>query len=722
LAIPESEAWPETAETPGPWPPAFDVSRHWCFIKLKPSSEPLRALVEPFLWTWQFDAVDPRRAELQSSWVGKLLDEKATLHDLLDATQARYRGELRQPEPPAFLVYIDQGEELFARAGERERRRFSEILAQDLGDPRLRAMISMRADFFGDLQKDEPLYGVHRLVNVPPLRDAQLREVVSRPAALLSARFEPEGLAADIARRAAEESAKDAGALPLLSYLLDDMWAAMVERGDGKLRLPRAAADIGAVLVDRADAFFAAHPNAEDKLRRIFTLRLATVREGEEPTRRRAPLSEFTNEEWRLVTELADHPNRLLVTATSEAGQTYAEVAHEAIFWRWDKLRQWTAAEREFLAWRTGLEAARRAWQDTPDSSKSEALLMGAPLAQAQSWLAKRREDLSGVDQDFIDQGTQRERKARARARHLQAFVYTLLIGIILGLIGVIEEAYVREQVNWYWTMRPYRVANFDYHVLEPDAEQALKPGDHFRECAKDCPEMVVVSAGEFMMGSPVTEKGRFSNEDDGNGRQHKVTIARPFAASKFDVTFADWDACVSVGGCPQASEARMGRGSRPVIYVSWSDAQAYVAWLSRMTGKPYRLLTEAEWEYAARAGRQTAYFWGDKVGKSDANCCHTENWHGFTSPVGSFKPNAFGLFDMAGNVWQWVQDCYHDNYNGAPANGSAWTAGDCSRRVVRGGSWQSDPEVIRSADRGWDSTDDRRNDLGFRVGRTLIP
>jgi formylglycine-generating enzyme required for sulfatase activity len=718
------QAWPETAGTSGPWPRAFTASRQWCFLKLKPGSEPLRALVEPFLWTWQFDAVNPTRAELQSSWVCKLLDEKVTLRDLLDATQARYRDELHQPEPPAFLIYIDQGEELFARSAERERRRFSEILAQDLGDPRLRAMISMRADFFGDLQKDEPLYGVHRLINVPPLRDAQLREVVSRPAALLSARFEPEELAADIARRAAAESAKDAGALPLLSYLLDDMWAAMVMRGDGKLRLPRVAADIGAVLVDRADAFFAAYPNAEDKLRRIFTLRLATVREGEEPTRRRAPRSEFTDEEWRLVTELADHPNRLLVTATSEAGQTYAEVAHEAIFWRWDKLRQWIAAEREFLAWRTGLEAARRAWQATPDSSKSEALLMGAALTQAQSWLAKRREDLSGGDQDFIDQGAKRERKARARARHLQAFVYVLLIGIILGLIGVINEAYVRQLANWYWTVRPYRIANFDRYVLEPAAERALKPGESFRECAKDCPEMIVVSAGAFMMGSPVTEKGRYGNEDDGNGRQHKITIARPFAVSKFDVRFDDWDACVLLGGCPQASDGGWGRGTRPVINVSLDEAKAYAAWLSWMTGKTYRLLTEAEWEYAARAGGQKAYFWGDKIGKENANCgdCGSQWDNHQTSPVGSFKPNAFGLYDMAGNVFQWVEDCYHENYSGAPTDGSAWTAGDCKFRVLRGGSWENDPQDVRSASRGRNSADGRNDGLGFRVGRTLTP
>jgi hypothetical protein len=160
------------------------------------------------------------------------------------------------------------------RAEEGERRRFSKILAQGVGDPRLRAMMSMRADFFGDLQKDEPLYTVHRLINVPPLREAQLREVVGKPAALLSARFEDPGLADSLARRTAEESAKDAGGLPLLSYLLDEMWTRMVQQGDGVLRLPAQAIELGAVLVDRANAFLASHPGSEEGLRRICTLKL----------------------------------------------------------------------------------------------------------------------------------------------------------------------------------------------------------------------------------------------------------------------------------------------------------------------------------------------------------------------------------------------------------------------------------------------------------------
>jgi formylglycine-generating enzyme required for sulfatase activity len=721
LAALKRQAWPEEARTPNAWPAAFDDSRQWCFLTLKPGTDPLKALVESFLDTWQFAATDPERVTRHHGWMEAFHGGKATLPDLIDATERR-RKELDQPKPPGFFLYVDQGEELYVRAEEGQRRRFSELLAQALPDPRLHIMMSMRSDFLGHLQNDKPLFKVRQHIDVPPLDEQELREIISRPAELLSARFETDGLVDIISRRTAEDAVKDVGALPLLSYTLDDMWTQMVRRGDGTLRLPIQSFELGGVLVDRANRFLETHPGGEDALRRVLTLRLATVREDGEPTRRRAARAEFSDQEWRLVSELANYPNRLLVTVTTETGEIFAEVAHEAVFRRWQKLRDWIATEREFLAWRTGLEAARRAWQAAPGSSKTDALLMGAALTQAQSWLAKRREDLSAVDRDFIDQGAQRERKVRARARRVQALVYVLLVGIILGLIGVINEAYVKEEVNWYWTMRPYRVANIDPYVLKPEAERALKPGDWFRECAKDCPEMVVVPAGEFMMGSPRGETGRYANEDP----QHRVTIAGPFAVSTFELTFADWDACVSVGGCPQegrAGDGGWGRSTQPVIYVSWDDAQAYVAWLSRMTGKAYRLLTEAEWEYAARAGKTTAYSWGDEIGKNNASCsgCGSQWDARQTAPVGSFAANAFGLHDMHGNVWEWVEDCYHDNYDGAPTDGLAWTSGDCKTRVVRGGSWSGDPRSLRAADRLRITSDLRSNSLGFRVGRTLF-
>jgi hypothetical protein len=420
---------------------------------------------------------------------------------------------------------------LYVRAEERQHRRFSEVIAQGVADPRLYTLMSMRSDFLGELQKDEQLYKVHLQINVPPLREAELREVVSRPAELLSARFESESLVDIITRRTAEDSVKDVGALPLLSYTLDDMWTKMVERGDGTLRLPAQSFELGGVLVDRANKFLAGHPGAEAALRRVLTLRCATVREDSEPTLRRAVRAEFSEEEWRLVSELANYPNRLLVTVTPDGvGETYAEVAHEAIFQRWDKLRGWIAAEREFLAWRSGLEAARRTWQQTPDSSKHEALLMGAALAQAQSWLAKRAEDMPRLDREYIALGIERERKERGQKRRVQAIVYVLLVGIVVALVGWINHGYVKEQWNWFTTIRPYRIANVDPYVLKPGAERMLKPLASFRECAKDCPEMIVIPADEFTMGSPASEQViRF-------GPQHKVTIAKRRVQVRCDV------------------------------------------------------------------------------------------------------------------------------------------------------------------------------------------
>jgi formylglycine-generating enzyme required for sulfatase activity len=220
-------------------------------------------------------------------------------------------------------------------------------------------------------------------------------------------------------------------------------------------------------------------------------------------------------------------------------------------------------------------------------------------------------------------------------------------------------------------------------------------------------------------MGSPETEKDRFDNE----GPQHHVTFAEPFAISKFEITFEQWDACARVGGCVQASDGGGARGMQPVINVNWYDAQQYVAWFSKMTGRTYRLPSEAEWEYAARAGSKKAYSWGDDFGKNKADCKGCGSRWDFKSPapVGSFEANAFGLYDMNGNVWEWCQDKWHPDYQGAPQNGSVWQGGDASLRVLRGGSWGYDPRFLRSAIRVGSHPDVRNYDVGFRVARTLL-
>jgi formylglycine-generating enzyme required for sulfatase activity len=443
-----------------------------------------------------------------------------------------------------------------------------------------------------------------------------------------------------------------------------------------------------------------------------------TVREDGEPTRRRALRSEFSDEEWRLVSELADHPNRLLVTATSEAGETYAEVAHETIFRSWEKLKEWINAEREFLVWRGSLEAASRAWQGTPVKLKRDALLMGLSLAQAGIWLKNRAKDISEVDRNFIILSRKAVRRSVRRENYAR---FLLLFALpLLGAVGygILDAARVW---NRYFVERPYSATQVQPYLLTAEREQSLKPGESFKECAKDCPEMIVVPGGSFMMGSPVNERGHQPTEEP----YHAVSIARPFAVSKFEVTVGDWRACVKThGGCSETYEFLDGRDP---ITGTWEDAKSYVAWFRRVTGKPYRLLTEAEYEFATRAGTQTAYPWGDAIGLNNANCngCGGQRYNGQFAPVGSFPPNNFGLYDMVGNTWEWVEDCYTENYVNAPKTGAEGDSDLCllggkysNRRVLRGGAYTSDPEGIRSASRSGDFTDSGNN--GFRFGRTL--
>ena len=296
--------------------------------------------------------------------------------------------------------------------------------------------------------------------------------------------------------------------------------------------------------------------------------------------------------------------------------------------------------------------------------------------------------------------------------------VGTLAFAVATGLFGWLNHTYLTEEWHWYAVMRPDMQTQVGPYVLTAAKERALKPGNSFKECASECPEMIAVPAGTFLMGSPAGERQSFEEP------QHQVTILKPFAVSKFEVTFAEWDACAAYGDCdPHISDSGFGRGRQPVINVAWADAEHYAAWLSKVTGKSYRLLSEAEYEYVARAGTHTAYPWGDDIGKNNANCngCGSQ-WDDMqTAPVGSFAPNRFGLYDMVGNVYEWVEDCLHADYRGAPADGSPWIAGgSCNGHMIRGGSWADDPIDLRSASRPWSPDALRRNFIGFRVARSL--
>jgi len=310
------------------------------------------------------------------------------------------------------------------------------------------------------------------------------------------------------------------------------------------------------------------------------------------------------------------------------------------------------------------------------------------------------------------------------RTRRIKLAIYSLSISVIIGVAGWANEERIMAFKRAWTITDPFMRLRVRPFVLTAATEQTLRAGQTFRECAveretDDCPEMVVLPVGSFMMGASSDAAPGVSELP-----RHRVVIAKPFAASKFEITFDEWDTCVETGDCdPRISDSGRGRGSRPVINVSWYDAQTYVEWLSKMTGRTYRLLTESEYEYAARGGTRTIYPWGEDVGHGNANCdgCGSK-WDNLeTAPVGSFAPNRFGLYDMVGNVWKWVEDCFHDDYDNAPDDGSAWLkGGNCDSRVVRGGSWGLAPTTVRSSNRDANIAVGRSYSLSFRVARTI--
>lgn len=289
------------------------------------------------------------------------------------------------------------------------------------------------------------------------------------------------------------------------------------------------------------------------------------------------------------------------------------------------------------------------------------------------------------------------------------------------GGTGFVYGSLIQDKVGWEKAQVAVVVPRPSTLPAKPEAKPAvgvyMTPGKVFRDCA-DCPEMVVVPAGSFRMGDL---SGGWENSEK---PIHTVTIPRPFAVGKYELTQAEWQAVMG------SNPSRL-KGSRaPVEQVSWDDAKEFVRRLSTKTGKTYRLPSEAEWEYVARAGSSTKYPWGDTASHEYANygtdnCCDglaqgRDQWK-YASPVGRFAANGFGLHDLHGNMWEWVEDCQHANYHGAPTNGSAWTTGmRCGQRVLRGGSWDSGPWVARSAFRYSRSTGDRFDSNGFRVARDL--
>lgn len=647
-------------------------------------------------------------------------------------TRSLAAEDARPPARPSMLIAIDQGEELFAAEDAAESERFIAILGHLLAHPPdgldPYAVITIRADSVNPLLQRVPKLGIDtpqpRLL--PPLSLSAYRDVITRPAAVYARRvarldIEPALVETLIAK------STGADALPLLAYTLQRLFD--LHHKDQRLTVADYEAmrgiegAIDGALAEAQKAAGAA--GSQDNLRRLLIPALATWDPAANAAKRLVPNEvDVIGGDRAMLAPLA---NALVEKRLLTRGAGTLEVAHEALLRR-PLIDGWLQAQKDALKLRDDVLREVKEW--VGGGRHADGLVRRGERLQTASALAASEDFKSALApaSDYLKACRKLERSARSRARWTQAAIYTLLLGVIGGMAARMNEDKLKSFYTWATVFRGHQLAAADL--------AAKKPGDAFIECVKTfsadrtdgkqipvhCPEMVVVPAGSYKMG--------------GKDSKRVVTIAQPFAVSRFSITFDQWDACVAGGGCEhnsRPSDQTWGRGSRPAINVDWRDANTYVAWLNRMAGiDAYRLLSEAEWEYAARGvtnpeAPHLNYPWGEDIGKGNANCngCGSQWDNRQTAPVGSFKANAFGLYDMHGNVWQWVEDCHAVELDGAPTDGTASKEAckdDTSSRVVRGGSWYNYPADLRSLFRDGYSPTSRVNDFGFRVARVLSP
>lgn len=681
------------------------------------------------------------RDRLLDAWSKAARDEKGeltpeglfALDNAIDA-EGKMLREAAGRAGATILISDDQAEEM-ARADGKSAEALADYLRVALATTRSpwQLAFTIRTDSFPELQ-------AHRRFQNLEARGYDLRaipvfyfdNVIEEPAKRYGVSVD--NLLVD----ALMEDAPKEDALPLLAFALQRLWQQYAASGSLTKAHYDKVGGLQGLIEDAAErAMRGIEPEQDvplpsapapkyqtDLAASAFVPALVEINDQGAIIRHIANWSNFSEEQQELLKRF---DRWRLVVRKGEAGGGTVEVAHEALFRTWKRLDQdWLEPERARLEALRALQVDASNWER---NGKNAGFLnhRAARLAEARrlsenTGYAKR---LAERDFVYLAACQAAEQAATARARHVRMLVAGLAALLALSGAGLVYREPIRQYAlgQYRWRM----VMGSSVLTAGEEKEKAAKPGPDsaFAECKKGCPVMIVIPACKspdckFEMGSPENDPERYETERP----RHPVTIAKPFAVSKFDVTFGEWDACVAAAACPKLSEP-WGGGQMPAVNVSWDEAKQYAGWLSWLTGKEYRLLTEAEWEYAARAGTTTRYFWGDDVGKNNANCdgCGSQ-WDGEqTALVGSFAANKFGLYDMAGNVWQWVEDVWHDNYQGAPKDGSAWVeGGDPSRRAVRGGSWSYGPHDLRAAGRTGASSDYRYNTLGFRVARTLTP
>lgn len=614
-------------------------------------------------------------------------------------TAASRTARLADIAEARVVVVVDQLEEIFTDDSLTQPQREGFVAALDaLAKSGLAWVIAtMRSDFFDRLETLPSLLdlssGEARYLLAPP-EPAEIAQIIRQPAREAGLRFDVDGAKAialdEVIRLAAS---RDPAALPLLSFLLEQLWRRHTE--DGVLTFA-AYAELGGLegaLGGRAEELFSALPPAVQAELPAVLRSLVTVSKTGKATARTTALSSFAKGTARrqLVDALLRADARLLV-ADGDGGGAKVRVSHEALLTHWRRARDQIAKDARDLELRGRLEEASERWRETEKKDRRSLLLApGLPLQEAVALVKAWGEELPGDVRAYTLASRQAARRRIARL---------VGSGVAVALALPLLAAIVGATMVW----RGVRA------IENEMAFQAI-PG------------------GCFQMGSPTTEKDRQIDESP----QRQVCV-KPFELGRFTVTQAEWSKVMPFSGNPSENK---GDDRLPVEMVSWDEAQEFVKLMNIFGARRYALPSEAQWEYAARAGTATARYWGD--GFADActyanmaDLSYKRMWpnnatsliaadcdDGYvkTAPVGSYRPNGFGLYDMLGNVFQWVEDCYQKSYDGAPADGAAVEGASACQRVARGGSWTYDPRYIRSA-RRVAFVHDFRGSIGFRLVR----
>jgi formylglycine-generating enzyme required for sulfatase activity len=662
-------------------------------------------------------------------------------------TEARSLAtEAGQPGPRlSVLIAIDQGEELFAAEDTAESERFVEMLGHLLAHPPDGldpfAMITIRADSVDPLLQRVPKVGIDapHMRPLPPLSQSAYRDVIIRPAAVYARRVARLDIEPDLVEVLVGK-ASGADALPLLAFTLQRMFD--IYHKEKKLTVADYEA-MGGIegSIDRALAQAqkaAGTAGSPDNLRRLLIPGLATWDPAANAAKRLVALEADVVDGDRAGLGLAPLVEALVAMRLLTRGAGTLEVAHEALLRR-PLIDGWLREQKDALKLRDDVLREAREW-DAGGRQVESLIRRGTRLEAARALLkaAEFSRTLAPAGA-YLGECEKLETASQRSAQRMQLMLFSLMLGVIASLLVVIFKADLEHLWFRLTTEQTFIASQVRPNVLAAEAERSIaaKPGTSFKECDQ-CPEMVVLPRGSFWMGSP-----------DGIGEpnehpRHQVRIDYPLSVAKYPLAWNEYEVCVAMRGCAPLSDNGFGTGRKPVINSSWYEAQTYVAWLSRITGRTYRLLTETEFEFAARAQTDLEAPYTDRPGgiSNIQDLCRFANFadiaygkfgyavgstdcdDGFdnTAPVGSFPANAFGLHDMVGNVYQWVEDAWHENYSqDPPADGALWSGGDSALRTVRGSGWDSQPKYHRMANRFQRPHGSRYPNVGFRIARTLV-